>query len=435
MLADPRSVPLAVRSSRDTVATTRSCSTVVRDVKKLAFLLCALLFLGVPLALAAAFYLCFQDEPLLRRTAEFTPDDVERAVRIFERHDPRRIKSGALRTMTLRGDELDLAVNYLANRFGKGSSRLALRPGVLSLTASVEVPASPFGRYVNVQAVLRETAGLPAVEELRIGRLPVPNVLADWALARAMRTLDRTEQYQLAADTIRSVSIADGSVRIVYEWRDDLPDRVGKVLVSPADTARLKVYQERLVQLTRDAALPRSVSVSDLLSPLMRLAAERGTDPQAESRAAIVVVAFYTDGDAQRPDRFPAALHHFGGARGPRRRTAVRRDRSLQGSGRFATRQRLQLQRHRGGSRRHEVRRVRDPVAGERAGFAATRRRRGERIRRHAECGRPAGIHARSRVQAPFRGHRSAGVPTHDAGHRTPRRRVPALSLKRPSGT
>ncbi|MET0917199.1 MAG: hypothetical protein ABWY07_02075 [Burkholderiales bacterium] len=265
-------------------------------MKRVLLGLCLLLFLGVPLALGAAISLCFQDEPLVRRAAEFTTDDVERAVRVFEKHDPRRMKSGALRTMTLHGDELDLAVNYLANRFGKGSSRLVLRPGVLALTASVEVPASPLGRYVNVQALLRETAGLPTVEDLRIGSLPVPNVVADWALARAMHTLNQTEEYRIAADTIRSVSIADGSVRVVYEWRDDLPGRVGNVLVPPADSARLRIYQERLAQLTRDSTLPLSVSVSELLSPLMRLAAERGTDPQAESRAAIVVLAFYVNG-------------------------------------------------------------------------------------------------------------------------------------------
>ena len=154
----------------------RFLGTLVRNMKRVLLWLCLLLFLGVPLALGAAISLCFQDEPLVRRAAEFTPDDVERAVRVFEKHDPRRMKSGALRTMTIHGDELDLAVNYLANRFGKGSSRLVLRPGVLALTASVEVPASPLGRYVNVQALLRETAGLPAVEDLRIGRLPVPNV-------------------------------------------------------------------------------------------------------------------------------------------------------------------------------------------------------------------------------------------------------------------
>jgi hypothetical protein len=265
-------------------------------MKRLLAWLFGIVLLGVPLALVVAIWLCFQDEPLVRRGVAFTPEDVERAMRVLEKHDPRKMKSGTLRTMSIRADELDLAVNYLANRFGKGSSRLVLRPGVLSVAASVEVPMSPFGRYVNVVALLRETSGLPAFDELRIGRLPVPGVLADWLLARGMRSLNETREYQVAADTIRSVSIADGNVQIVYEWRDDLPGRVGSVLVPPAERERLRIYQERLAQMTRDAATPRRVPMSALLGPLMRLATERAGDPQAESRALILVLAFYVNG-------------------------------------------------------------------------------------------------------------------------------------------
>src|SRR6185295_16390862 len=122
-------------------------------MKNLLLSLLFIVFVGVPLALGAAVFLAFQDEPLVRRQVAFTPNDIERAMRIFEKHDPRRMKSGALRTMSIRGDELDIAVNYLANRYGKGSSAIVLRPGLLSLSASVEVPASPFGKYVNVRAV------------------------------------------------------------------------------------------------------------------------------------------------------------------------------------------------------------------------------------------------------------------------------------------
>ena len=267
-------------------------------MKRLLLRLSVVVLLGIPLALGTAVYLCFQDQPLVRRATEFKPGDVERAVRLIEKHDPRRMKSGTLRTLSMRGEDLDLVVNYLANRHGKGSSRIALQPGVLTLAASVEMPASPFGRYLNVQAVLRETAGLPAFDQLRIGRLPVPGWLGDWALARALRTLDGTEEYKLAADTIRSVSIADGSVRLVYEWRDDLPARLGKLMLPPEDSERLRLYQERLVKLTRDPATPRSVSLADLLTPLLRLAAERGAggDAQAENRAVIAVVAFYVNG-------------------------------------------------------------------------------------------------------------------------------------------
>jgi len=233
-------------------------------MKRLLLRLSVVVLLGVPLALFTAVYLCFEEAPLVRRATEFRPEDVERAVRLIEKHDPRRMKSGTLRTLSMRGEDLDLLVNYLANRYGKASSRIVLQPGVLKLSASVEVPASPFGRYLNVQAVLRETAGLPAFDRLRIGRLPVPGWLGDWALARALRTLDNTDEYKVAADTIRSVSIADGSVRMVYEWRDDLPARLGKLMLPPEDSERLRVYQERLVKFTRDPATPRSVSLADL---------------------------------------------------------------------------------------------------------------------------------------------------------------------------
>ena len=59
-------------------------------MKRLLSWLSLLVLLGIPLALGTAVYLCFQDEPLVRRATEFKPDDVERAVRLLQKHDPRR---------------------------------------------------------------------------------------------------------------------------------------------------------------------------------------------------------------------------------------------------------------------------------------------------------------------------------------------------------
>jgi hypothetical protein len=58
------------------------------------------------------------------------------------------------------------------------------------------------------------------------------------------------------------------------------------------------MYQERLVAVTRDAGVGSRVSLTQILSPLMALAAERGAagDPRAESRALIAVIAFYVNG-------------------------------------------------------------------------------------------------------------------------------------------
>ena len=36
-----------------------------------------------------------------------------------------------------------------------------LRPGTAAISASVELPRNPFGRFLNVTALLHETAALP----------------------------------------------------------------------------------------------------------------------------------------------------------------------------------------------------------------------------------------------------------------------------------
>ena len=95
-------------------------------MKRLLYWVSVVVLLGIPLALGTAVYLSFEEQPLVRRATEFKPGDVERAVRLLEKHDPRRMKSGMLRTLSMRGEDLDLVVNYFANRYGKASSRIAL---------------------------------------------------------------------------------------------------------------------------------------------------------------------------------------------------------------------------------------------------------------------------------------------------------------------
>ena len=57
-------------------------------MKRLVGWLLVLVLLGVPLALGTAAYLCFEDQPLVRRAAELKAEDVERATRLVEKHDP-----------------------------------------------------------------------------------------------------------------------------------------------------------------------------------------------------------------------------------------------------------------------------------------------------------------------------------------------------------
>ena len=253
--------------------------------------------IGLPLLLAAALYLAVEDRPLISRAAEIKPENIERARRIVERNDPRKMRPGVLRTIAITGPDLDLAVNYLANRYARGSAAVVLQQGAANVRLSVQLPDNPLGRFVNIDAALVETASLPRFDELRIGRLPVPGWLANGLLRVGIRQLQQSADYGAAADVIRHVSARGNLLLVVYEWNDAVPDQIRAVLVPPAEQARLQACQQRLVEAIANTP-GGDVRFEDLLGPLLELAASRSAngDAAAENRAAIISLAFYVNG-------------------------------------------------------------------------------------------------------------------------------------------
>jgi hypothetical protein len=96
---------------------------------------------------------------------------------------------------------------------------------------------------------------------------------------------------------VESVSLGPDAVAVMYRIDPDTVSRLRAALVAPQDQQRLRAYQERLAELTRDDA-GRTRSVATLLSPLFSLAAERtaqGGDAAAENRAALLTLTFYAN--------------------------------------------------------------------------------------------------------------------------------------------
>jgi len=146
-----------------------------------------LLVLALPFLAVAAIAMCLQDQPLVTGAVQLTPQDIEQAKRVAMAQGPRKAAKDGLHTATLAEQDLALALNYLVSRHGQGAVRIALRSGTASLQASVELPRNPIGRYLNVDASLRETEAAPRFDHLKIGRLPVPAVAADLLLREALR--------------------------------------------------------------------------------------------------------------------------------------------------------------------------------------------------------------------------------------------------------
>lgn len=255
-----------------------------------------LLFFGVPLALCGAAFLAFSDHPTTAAGYELTPEHIQRAAALLSMHDPRKTPDGRLRTVQLRGSDVDLVAKYAASRVG-GACEIVLQDREALIQASVPLRGSPVGGYLNVIAVIGETEGLPRFERLTVGRLPVPAWIANRALRYGLRRLSESDGHVVAEDIVKSVAIGDGVLRVEYEWRTDLPDRLRALAVPKEDVERLRAYHDRIVRVIEDLP-PRRAMLIDIVRPVMQLAAERSAagDAASENRIAIVSIAFYVIG-------------------------------------------------------------------------------------------------------------------------------------------
>ncbi len=267
------------------------------------FLLKLVLYLIVllPFALVAAAYFAVEKTALIETQVKLTSTEIGRAKAILNRHDPRDLRDGEVRTVTIRKRDLDLAVNYFVYLIGRGGAAVELHDGSVKVQATARLPKNPVGEYLNVETGWSETSDLPKVDHLRIGRLTVPGWLANQVLALTIKGLYNRTGHNLRSDLIRQVAIKSSGLSVTYEWDSQLTDVVRTSLVSAQDQDRLAIYNQRLVEVVSSGRGP--IKMVDILQPLFQLGEEqsKSSDSATENRAAIIVLTAYVDGlDLQR---------------------------------------------------------------------------------------------------------------------------------------
>ena len=257
------------------------------------------LLIGLPALLAVLVFFALDNTPLVVNKVTFTPDNIERAKRLLDRNDPRKMRAGVLRTIMVVQDDLDLALNYAASRYAHGSTNVVLRDGSAMLRATFELPANPVGRFVNLDLVLVQTSYLPRVEQLRVGSVPVPAFIGNWLLRAIIQRLKGDADYSATVDVVKQVRASNGVLKVVFEWNDLAANQLKAALVPADDQARWQAYQARLVELTSQQPSGRGFSLDQLLRPMLQLARQRaeGASATAENRAVMVVLAFYVNGE------------------------------------------------------------------------------------------------------------------------------------------
>ncbi len=236
-------------------------------------------------------------------------DDIDRARRLLEHNDPRNALPGISRVVQLSQRDLELVIGQAGQRLGAGArGRVRLQPGLAVVDASLALPDNPWGGWLNLHAVLRQAAGLPAVQQLRLGQLPVPGWLAEAALPRVLAALKLRAHGALAQRLVSQVVFRSQALVLIYAWPDNAQQTLAGTLLAPDEQARLRRHAEHLAGLATSLAGPKPrpavVSVTQLLQPMFALAAAHSTDATSaalENRAALVALAFLAAGQPLAP--------------------------------------------------------------------------------------------------------------------------------------
>ncbi len=252
----------------------------------------------IPIGIIVVAVLCLESTPLVQGEALLSASNVERAKQLLHEHDPRKLRSGEVKTVSMNEEELSLIANHLINRFGSGSATLDMEQDRLALLASLDLSALIPNHYLNLETQLSADGDLAHFEKLKIGSVSIPRAIVRGLVSFGAEHVYRASGIQNAKQVLRAVTIRPRRLDITYQWQEEIVDAVRDRLVSRTDRVLLRVYNEFLAaEIERQGA---NLSFTTLLRAIFQEARKRSpsTDPVAENRAAIVVLASYVNGSS-----------------------------------------------------------------------------------------------------------------------------------------
>lgn len=259
-----------------------------------------LLALLLPPALIAVAWLALAGTPLVAQTARLSHQDIARAKTILKRNDPRGMPAGRRQSIRLDAQDLNLACNYLLQKYADARVHLDLQPGVMHLAATWQIPSLPARHFLNLSADLQaDDPAAPHIHQLRIGELAIPDAFAQWLFSRALQRARASPRYRLLSDMVKDLQIEKGRVQLSYEWHPQLLDAVRSEVLSPQQQAAIVAYHQRLLGLQHSGPARRGQMV-DVLPPLFQLAQQRSSEPghapADENRALLLVLGSWASG-------------------------------------------------------------------------------------------------------------------------------------------
>lgn len=256
-------------------------------------IICLLVIFIVP---AAALILAIENEPRIVREVSLSPEYIARAKQIIDTY--RDQSNPEITTANILSADIDIAANYLANRLGKGSAKVSTADGSAQLDISIPLPEQFLNGYLNLQVTLVQTTWLPHPQSVEIGNLPIPDFITDLLVSLLIDWLQNSPELSTGLDFIEQIKISHHDVNVIYQRNDAFLQKKNGILILSKETQeRLFRFNSLLVENSAASGV-NTVSLSEILQPLIHHAAAQSIngDAIAENRAAILVSTFHVLG-------------------------------------------------------------------------------------------------------------------------------------------
>jgi hypothetical protein len=243
------------------------------------------------------------DMPEVELDWTLTHDDVLRAKKIL--HEGAKTKPDELTTIELSHADLNLAANYLLNRYSKSAVQISLKENKLKFVVTMTLPENRLGKYLNITFRLgnEENSLLPSITKFKAGSLLIPAKLAGFIINTVIEHSPLNNYFILATRPIQGIKIQPEKITISYVSNLETLITARNVLTQTNNTAALNVYQQKIADIIAQHDPAWRLSLAELLKPLFEMAYRRSRSETAiaENKLVIMSVNDYINEKTNKP--------------------------------------------------------------------------------------------------------------------------------------
>jgi len=237
------------------------------------------------------------DKPDIAVGWTLTRDDIARARKIL--HEGSKTKPDEIGIIELTQPDLNLAANYLLNRYSKSAVKIELKNNMLRFTVTTTLPRNSLGQYVNISFRLGNDngIGLPSLKKFKAGNLLLPARFAAFVIKKIIRYTSLNDYFILATHPIKFVKIDPQKITIIYYSSLETLIQARNFLTQSGDSPELDIYRQKLAEIIARHDPEWRLSLAELLKPLFELAYQRSTLENAieENKMVIITVNDYVN--------------------------------------------------------------------------------------------------------------------------------------------